>query len=98
MPKYGALLEFLNFVVLFVIFVLALSSKLRCQCLFHEDEDIELIRPCDGVEQDKNSMNVFEVVFIVFASAFTLAEYTASQEHGWGSELMWIFMICPQDH
>lgn len=98
MPKYGALLEFLNFVVLFVIFVLALSSKLRCQCLLHEDENVELIRSCDGAEQDKNAMNVFEVVFIVFASAFTLAEYTASQEHGWGSESMRIFTIYPRGH
>lgn len=31
-------------------------------------------------------MNVFEVVFIVIASAFALEEYTASKEHGWTSE------------
>lgn len=44
-------------------------------------------------EQDKDAMNVFEVVFIIFASAFTLAEYTASQEHGWGSELLLTFAV-----
>lgn len=33
-------------------------------------------------------MNAFEVVFIVFAAAFTLEEYTASKEHGWGSEYL----------
>lgn len=36
-PKYGAILEFLNFVVLFVIFVLALSSELPSLRLLHED-------------------------------------------------------------
>lgn len=31
-------------------------------------------------------MNGFEMVFILFAAAFTLEEYTASKEYGWGSE------------
>ena len=31
-------------------------------------------------------MNTFEKVFIVFAAAFALEEYTASKEHGWTSE------------
>ena len=30
-------------------------------------------------------MNGFEKVFIMFASAFALEEYTASKEHGWTS-------------
>ena len=31
-------------------------------------------------------MNGFEKVFIIFAAAFALEEYTASKEHGWTSE------------
>ncbi|KAL1940266.1 hypothetical protein VTO73DRAFT_9218 [Trametes versicolor] len=58
-PKYGAILEFLNFALLLTTFLLCLSNK------------------------DMNAMNVFEVVFIVIASAFALEEYTASKEHGW---------------
>lgn len=30
-------------------------------------------------------MTPFEVLFIVFATAFTLEEYTATKEHGWES-------------
>ncbi|KZT07728.1 uncharacterized protein LAESUDRAFT_103790 [Laetiporus sulphureus 93-53] len=58
-PKYGAVLEFLNFALLLTTFLLCLSN------------------------QDVDRMNAFEVVFIIFATAFTLAEYTASREHGW---------------
>ena len=36
--------------------------------------------------KDLNTMNTFEKVFIVFAAAFALEEYTASKEHGWTSE------------
>ncbi len=31
-------------------------------------------------------MNGFEKVFIIFATAFALEEYTASKEHGYTSE------------
>ncbi|KAH9856662.1 hypothetical protein C2E23DRAFT_772105 [Lenzites betulinus] len=58
-PKYGAILEFLNFALLLTTFLLCLSKK------------------------DMDAMNVFELVFIIFASAFALEEYTASKEHGW---------------
>ncbi|PFH52912.1 hypothetical protein AMATHDRAFT_138783 [Amanita thiersii Skay4041] len=58
-PKYGAILEFLNFALLLITFVL---------CLFN---------------RDVNRLNTWEVVFIIFAAAFTLDEYTASNEHGW---------------
>ena len=30
-------------------------------------------------------MNTIEIVFIIFATAFALEEYTASREHGWES-------------
>ncbi|KAJ6577224.1 receptor-activated Ca2+-permeable cation channel [Mycena capillaripes] len=33
--------------------------------------------------QDPTQVTFWEVVFIVFATAFTLQEYTASTEHGW---------------
>ncbi|KAJ6494659.1 receptor-activated Ca2+-permeable cation channel [Mycena vitilis] len=58
-PRYGAILEFLNFACLLVTFVLCLSN------------------------QDPAKLTLWEVVFIVFATAFTLEEYTASTEHGW---------------
>ncbi|KAI0067204.1 hypothetical protein BV25DRAFT_1911871 [Artomyces pyxidatus] len=59
-PKYGAILEFMNFACLLVTFVLCLS--------YHEI----------------SSLRAFEILFIVFAAAFALEEYTASMEHGWG--------------
>lgn len=34
-------------------------------------------------------MTPYEVFFIIFAVAFALEEYTASQEHGWNSEFYW---------
>ncbi|KAK7043585.1 hypothetical protein VNI00_008196 [Paramarasmius palmivorus] len=58
-PKYGAILEFLNFALLLVTFVLCLSNK------------------------NAERMTFWEYVFIVFAGAFALEEYTAATEHGW---------------
>ncbi|KAJ7659964.1 receptor-activated Ca2+-permeable cation channel [Mycena rosella] len=58
-PKYGAILEFLNFACLLFTFVLCLSN------------------------QDLEKLTFWEVVFILFATAFALEEYTASTEHGW---------------
>ncbi|KAH9989483.1 hypothetical protein BJV77DRAFT_1151491 [Russula vinacea] len=58
-PRYGAILEFLNFALLLVVFVL---------CLAHKDLD---------------APHPFEILFIVFAAAFALEEYTASRQHGW---------------
>lgn len=58
-PKYGAILEFLNFALLLLTFVLCLSN------------------------QDVQHMSSAEIVFVIFAVAFALEEYTASKEHGW---------------
>ncbi|KAF7327794.1 hypothetical protein MKEN_00359200 [Mycena kentingensis (nom. inval.)] len=58
-PKYGAILEFLNFACLLVTFILCLST------------------------QDYERVTFWEGVFFIFAAAFTLEEYTASNEHGW---------------
>ena len=33
-------------------------------------------------------MTPFEIVFVVFAAAFALEEYTASKEHGWDSKFV----------
>ena len=77
-PKYGAILEFCNFAVLLLLFLLCLSSKsvhLSCYNFVNSIQD-----------KDLTKMTPFEVMFIVFATAFALEEYTASKEHGWGSE------------
>ncbi|KAI0750131.1 hypothetical protein C8Q80DRAFT_1233043 [Daedaleopsis nitida] len=58
-PRYGAILEFINFALLLTTFLLCLFTK------------------------DMQAMNGFEKVFILFATAFALEEYTASKEHGW---------------
>ncbi|TFK40031.1 receptor-activated Ca2+-permeable cation channel [Crucibulum laeve] len=58
-PKYGAVLEFVNFALLLFTFVLCLAN------------------------QNESKLTPWELAFIVFASAFTLEEYTASTEHGW---------------
>ncbi|EAU85471.1 hypothetical protein CC1G_06372 [Coprinopsis cinerea okayama7 len=58
-PQYGNYLEFINFAILLVMFMLCLSN------------------------QDKSQVTPYELVFIVFAAAFTLEEYTASTGHGW---------------
>ena len=39
-----------------------------------------------SLAKNPSAMNGFEKVFIVFAAAFALEEYTASKEHGWTSE------------
>lgn len=39
-----------------------------------------------SIDQDKAQLTLWEVVFIVQASACALEEYTASTEHGWYSE------------
>lgn len=78
-PRYGAILEFLNFACLLVTFIL---------CLFCTS----LVCPLFGVlidfisDKDINTPNAFELLFIVFAAAFALEEYTASVEHGWSGK------------
>ncbi|KAH9972144.1 hypothetical protein BGW80DRAFT_1474791 [Lactifluus volemus] len=59
-PRYGAILEFLNFACLFVTFILCLSRK------------------------RSPPLHNYEILFIIFAAAFALEEYTTSIEHGWG--------------
>lgn len=40
-------------------------------------------RPADA---KTSHMTAYEIFFIIFAVAFALEEYTASQEHGWDSK------------
>ncbi|KAF9024917.1 hypothetical protein BDZ89DRAFT_1161975 [Hymenopellis radicata] len=58
-PRYGAILEFLNFALLLITFVLCLAT------------------------QSLDAVNGWETLFIIFACAFVLEEYTAATEHGW---------------
>ncbi|EGO24559.1 hypothetical protein SERLADRAFT_356145 [Serpula lacrymans var. lacrymans S7.9] len=58
-PKYNAILQFVNFAVLLLTFIACLYSR------------------------ELESVTFWEVVFLVFAAAFTLKEYTATKEHGW---------------
>ncbi|KAK2463448.1 hypothetical protein APHAL10511_004534 [Amanita phalloides] len=58
-PKYGSILEFINFALLLLTFIL---------CLFN---------------RDVSRLALWEIVFIIFAVAFTLDEYTVANEHGW---------------
>ncbi|KAJ3573131.1 hypothetical protein NP233_g2623 [Leucocoprinus birnbaumii] len=72
-PRYAAILEFLNFLILLVTFVL-------CQA-----------------NGDPAQITPWEVVFMVFAFAQALGEYTAAAEHGWYIYIanMWnAFDIC----
>ena len=43
------------------------------------------------VARDITQFTTWELVFIIFGSAFTLGEYTSSSEHGWISELRFYF-------
>ena len=78
-PRYGAILEFINFAVLLSLFLLALSSE-SCGTLLHSVDDMF------AVGKELYYMTPFEVVFIISAAAFALDEYTASKEHGWDSK------------
>jgi len=39
-----------------------------------------------STDAEASHMTAYEVFFIIFAVAFALEEYTASQEHGWDSK------------
>jgi hypothetical protein len=78
-PRYGAILEFLNFACLLVTFILCLFCTSLTSPLFNSI--IDLI-----TDKDLNAPNAFELLFIVFAAAFALEEYTASVEHGWSGK------------
>lgn len=58
-PRYSAILHFMNIAVLLLIFIAFLHSE------------------------DAAHVSLWEGVFLVFATAFTLQEYTASREYGW---------------
>ncbi|KAG0708233.1 hypothetical protein DFH29DRAFT_893785 [Suillus ampliporus] len=58
-PRYSAILHFVNIAVLLMVFLACLWS------------------------QDVSHVTLWESVFLGFAVAFTLQEYTASKEYGW---------------
>ncbi|KAI5981944.1 hypothetical protein EDD15DRAFT_2329796 [Pisolithus albus] len=58
-PRYSAILHFMNIAVLLLVFIAFLHSE------------------------DAAHVSLWEGVFLVFAIAFTLQEYTASREYGW---------------
>lgn len=78
-PRYGAILEFLNFALLLTTFLLCLFSMFTPSLLCARGSNFLLAKNIDA-------MNGFEKIFILFATAFALEEYTASKEHGWTSE------------
>ncbi len=80
-PRYGAILEFLNFTCLLVTFILCLFCK---PLLFIAPLLYVLIGFI--ADKDLNALAPFEVLFLVFAAAFALDEYTASVEHGWSGK------------
>ena len=90
-PKYNAILDFLNFTILLVVFVLCMSSE-RCSILGssfpmgHTDESVALY-----TDADLAHVTIYEICFIVIAISFTLAEYTASREHGVDGEFLRIW-------
>ena len=43
------------------------------------------------VDRDNTQITTWELVFIIFGSAFALGEYTSSSEHGWISESCFYF-------
>lgn len=44
------------------------------------------------LDQDKSKVTGWEMIFILFAGAFTLEEYTAATEHGWISKTYLSFL------
>jgi hypothetical protein len=44
-----------------------------------------------NVDKRFDRINIYELIFMLFALAFALGEYAASKEHGWESTLS----ICP---
>jgi len=80
-PKYAACLEFVNFALLLFTFVMCLSSLSCCSWTIHISHLTMVI------DEDGTQVTSWEAAFIVFAVAFTLAEYTSSTEHGWISAL-----------
>ena len=82
-PKYCAILEFLNFAALLVAFVLCVSSVYSRICRLSCT-----IRHADWLftDAEANYMTAYEIFFIIFAVSFALEEYTASREHGWDSK------------
>lgn len=75
-------MEFLNFAVLLVVFVLCLSSKHSGTIFYGRVIKYTTL----FTDAETRHMTAYEILFIVFAVSFTLKEYTASREHGLNSK------------
>jgi hypothetical protein len=76
-PKYGQILEFLNFTILLLTFLLCLSSKRPLRSGLAADPP--------AIDQRFDRINIYELIFQIFAISFALAEYASVREHGWES-------------
>lgn len=93
MPYYGAILEFFNFALLLLTFVLCLSREF-CDAFSFV---ISYVRQ-RAADHDKTKMTLWEMMFILFAGAITLEEYTAATEHGWISKYCNLFLRLNHQH
>ena len=85
-PKYGAILDFLSSVTLLVIFVFCITCEpLSPFCI--RTTEVE----CQS-DQNLDHLTPWEIIFIVYAAAFTLGEYTAANEHGWSSKHLFLHL------
>jgi hypothetical protein len=87
-PRYGAMLEFLNFGLLLLTFVICLVGK---DCVVARAELI-LITP--RPERNMEHVNLSEAIFVLFAVSFVLEEYTAQKEHGWAGNRFPALSLC----
>lgn len=76
-PRYGAMLEFMNFTFLLITFVICLSSEQLLSILSRD------LANWFTLDADRARVHPTEIVFVTFAVAFILEEYTAQKEHGW---------------
>lgn len=89
-PRYTAILEFLNFTCLMLAFVLCLAST---WCLVF-GFIVAAAESSVSTDQDKARITFWEAIFILWASACALEEYTASTENGWYSK----WSLFPSDY
>lgn len=74
-PRYSAILRFVNIALLLVIFI---------ACLWSRCSGLALSQFCnDFSAKDVHHVTFWESLFLVFAVAFTLQEFAASKEYGW---------------
>ena len=78
MPRYNAILEFMNFALLMITFCLCLA----CQFLLSFMLNSKITNPSKK-DQTLDALGPYEIVFMVFAAGFVLNEYSQAMENGW---------------